>query len=83
VNADPDERAVQLWDIRGFHVFHSTDCHHLGGDHQGVLGSCIQRGPQDMRFAKTCLPKLVEEGAAFLRAHDSGKPVGLVPLIFG
>lgn len=74
---------VQQWEIRGFHVLHSTYREHLGGGHERVLRARISNRPENTRLAEPRLPELVEEGAAFLRARDSGKPAGLVPLVFG
>ena len=53
---------------------------HLRGKHVRILRPGVARRPQNGGFAKPCRSKLLEEGAAFLRSSDSGKPVLLALL---
>jgi hypothetical protein len=46
----------------------------------GIFGTGITQCAQEFGLLKAGLPKLGQEGAAFLSAGNSGKPVGFIGL---
>jgi hypothetical protein len=51
---------------------------HLSSEDTRALRSCVSRRANDRRFAEASQAEFFEEGTAFLRSSDSGKPARLI-----